>query len=142
MLGRAHEYRLLIHERHLDTFGHVNNATYLELFEEARWDLITKNGYSLADVQRLKVGPTILDVHVRFARELHNRQNITIKSWLESYTGKTAKFMQQISDDASTLYCEATFTMALFDLAARKLILPTPEWITALGVRPEDLAHA
>ena len=141
MLGHAHEYRLLIQERHLDTFGHVNNATYLELFEEARWDLITTNGYGLAEVQRQKVGPTILDVHVRFARELRNRQNVIIKSWLESYSGKTAKYVQQINDDTGTLYCEATFTIALFDLAARKLILPTSEWIKALGLRPEDLAH-
>jgi hypothetical protein len=32
--------------------------------------------------------------------------------------------------------------MGLFDLTARKLILPTPEWIKALGLRPEDLAPA
>ena len=47
MLGRVHDYQLVIREQHLDTFGHVNNAKYLEILEEARWDLITGNGYGL-----------------------------------------------------------------------------------------------
>ena len=44
-------YETLIRESHLDTFGHVNNATYLQLYEEARWELITRNGYGLAKVR-------------------------------------------------------------------------------------------
>jgi acyl-CoA thioester hydrolase len=142
MLGAVHEYRVLIQEQHLDTFGHVNNAIYLQLFEQARWDLITRNGYGLADVHRLKVGPTILEIQIRFSRELTNRQSITIKTWLDSHQGKIGKLVQQMVDDAGKLCCEAVFTMGLFDLTARKLILPTPEWIKALGLRPEDLAPA
>ena len=34
-------YHTQIKEKDLDTLGHVNNAKYLELFEEARWDFIT-----------------------------------------------------------------------------------------------------
>jgi acyl-CoA thioesterase FadM len=29
---------LLTTERNLDSCGHVNNAAYLQIFEEARWD--------------------------------------------------------------------------------------------------------
>jgi Acyl-ACP thioesterase len=50
MLGTVHEYDLLIRGHHLDTFGHVNNAKYLQILEEARWDVITRNGYSLDEV--------------------------------------------------------------------------------------------
>jgi acyl-CoA thioester hydrolase len=140
MLGTTHEYRLLIQEHHLDTFGHVNNAVYLQLFEQARWDLITNNGYGLADVHRLQMGPTILEAQVRFARELRNRQTIVIKTWLESYAGKTGKLVQHISDEAGILCCEAVFTIGLFDLAARKLIVPSAQWIQALGLRTGELA--
>ena len=139
MIGEVHEYRLLILEKHLDTFGHVNNASYLEILEEARWDLITRNGYGLAEVRRLKIGPVVLEAHLRFARELHNRQAVTIRSWLESYSGRVGKFAQQILDDAGELCCDAMFTIGLFDLTARRLIRPTPEWARALGLRPEDL---
>lgn len=37
MLGPIHEYPVVIREHHLDTFGHVNNAAYLDILEEARW---------------------------------------------------------------------------------------------------------
>jgi thioesterase-3 len=142
MLGTVHEYPMLVQEQHLDTFGHVNNAVYLQLFEQARWDLITRNGYGLDEVHRLQIGPTVLELTVRFSRELRNRQPIVIKTWLESYLGKIGKLVQQICDDGGKLRCEATFTMGLFDLKARKLIAPTPEWLRALGLRPEDLAPA
>lgn len=139
MIGTAHEYELQIQEQHLDTFGHVNNAVYLQLFEQARWDLITGNGYGLREVHERKIGPTILEIHIRFSRELKNRQTITIKTWLESYQGKTGKLVQQMIDEAGKVCCEAVFTMALFDLTARKLIVPTPEWLKAIGITAEDL---
>jgi acyl-CoA thioester hydrolase len=134
MLGTFHLYELVIHERHLDTFGHVNNATYLDLFEEARWDLITRNGYGLEEIQRRQAGPTILEINLRFAREIKNRQRITIKSWMESYTGKVGRFQQQMLNEAQEVCCDATFVVALFDLQARRLVKPTPEWLRGLGL--------
>ena len=46
-------YPVQIRERHLDTFGHVNNAKYLELYEEARWEIINSRGYDLKQIQKL-----------------------------------------------------------------------------------------
>jgi acyl-CoA thioester hydrolase len=139
MPGTVHEYEVLIREQHLDTFGHVNNAKYLEILEEARWDMITRNGYGLDEVVRRRVGPTILEINLRFDRELKNRQRVTIKSWVESYERKVAKVRQQISDEDGKLCCEALFTVGLFDVAARKLILPTVEWLRAVGLTPDDV---
>src|SRR5258706_3751331 len=139
MLGSIHSYELTIHERHLDTFGHVNNATYLELFEEARWQLITENGYGVDEIKRRQAGPTILEINLRFAREVRNRERVTIKSWTESYTGKVHQFLQQMLNAKQEPCCEATFVIGLFDLQARKLMLPTAEWLHPLGV-PEAQA--
>ena len=139
MLGPIHEYPLVIREHHLDTFGHVNNAAYLDLFEEARWDLITGNGYGLETVQRLLVGPTVLEVQIRFVREVRNRQRVRIRSWLVSYSGKIGRLAQQLRDETDGLCTDALFTIGLFDLTTRRLVRPTTEWIAALGLRPEDL---
>jgi acyl-CoA thioester hydrolase len=138
MKGTVHEYELMIHEAHLDTFGHVNNAKYLEVLEEARWDFITRNGYGLDEVIRTRIGPTILEINLRFQREIRNRQRITIRSWTDSYKGKIAKFVQQVVDQDGNVLCEAVFTIGLFDLNARKLILPTPEWLKAIGIDSVD----
>lgn len=134
MANRIHEYPLLIVERHLDTFGHVNNATYLELFEEARWDWIQQNGYGLDEIRRRGQGPTILEIHVRFKREVKNRQRILIRSTVDSYEGKIGKMTQRMVDASGNLYCEAKMVFGLFDLTARRLVLPTPEWLAGIGV--------
>ncbi|HXJ20906.1 MAG TPA: acyl-CoA thioesterase [Polyangia bacterium] len=141
MLGNVHEYPILIHEQHLDVFGHVNNATYLTLFEEARWDLITRGGYGLDEVLRRKIGPVILEVALKFQRELRNRQRIVIRSWTDSYAGKVARFTQQMVDEQGRICCDAQFAFGLFDLVARRLVLPTPEWLKAVGLTPEDVAR-
>lgn len=134
MANRVHEYPLLIVERHLDTFGHVNNATYLELFEEARWDWIQQNGYGLDEIRRRGQGPTILEIHLRFKREVRNRERVAIQSWVDSYAGKIGKLTQRMVDASGDLYCEAKMVFGLFDLAARRLVLPTPEWLAGVGV--------
>ena len=139
MLGSVHEYALVIREQHLDTFGHVNKAKYLEILEEARWDLITRNGYGLEEVLRRRIGPTILEINLKFQRELRNRQAIVIKTWMDSYTGKIGRVGQEIRDPDGNLFCEALFTIGLFDVVARKLIPPTPEWLRALGLTERDL---
>jgi acyl-CoA thioester hydrolase len=127
----------LIVERHLDTFGHVNNATYLEILEEARWDWITSGGYGLDEVRKLGQGPTILECTLRFRRELRNREPVVIESWIESFVGKTATILQEITKPEG-LACEASFIMGLFDLKARKLIEPTERWLQTFGLTLAD----
>ena len=140
MLSPIHEYPVLIIERHLDTFGHVNNATYLDLFEAARWDWITENGFGLERIRELQQGPTVLEVTLRFKRELRNRQRISIRTWVESYEGKVCVVIQEMRDQAGELCCEGRFLCALFDLEARRLLAPTQAWLAAVGMggRPSE----
>jgi len=133
-----HEYEVLIIERHLDTFGHVNNATYLDLFEAARWDWITGNGFGLDRIRELQQGPTVLEIVLRFKREIKNRQRITIRTWMESYEGKVGSVVQEMRDEAGELCCEGRFLCGLFDLQARRLLLPTPEWKKAVGLEIQE----
>lgn len=123
-----HVHPVTIVESHLDTFGHVNNATYLKLFEEARWELFTARGFGLKEIQASGVGPVILEAHVRFRRELKNRERAAIETSLVEYRGKLGRLKQCMNRDDGTLACEAQFVIALWDLKRRKLIDPSPEW--------------
>ena len=137
MKSKVHEYPLLIIERHLDTFGHVNNATYLDLFEAARWDWITSNGYGLSRIRETAQGPTVLEVTLRFKREITNRQRIVIRTWVDSYESKVGTVIQEMRDEAGELCCEGRFLCGLFDLNARRLVAPTPAWLVAVGLEPQ-----
>ena len=110
----------------------MNNATYLTLFEEARWELITKNNYGLTRIKETGLGPTILEAKIRYLRELKVRDEIVIETQLISYEKKIAKLTQKMLRGKEEC-CVADFTFALFDLKQRKLVLPTADWLRALG---------
>src|SRR5262249_25542928 len=129
-----HRYPLTILETHLDTFGHVNNATYLILYEQARWDLITENGYGMKEIYKLKQGPTILEITMKFMKEIKLREKITITTELVNYKSKVGQLRQQMLKEDGSVASEAIFTIALFDTVARKLIEPTEAWKRAIGM--------
>lgn len=133
MRAEIFTYPVLIKEIYLDVYGHVNNATYLTLLEEARWELITQNGYGLKKILETGRGPVILEVTLRYLKELHARDQIQIDSCMISYEKKIGK-MRQTMQRGKELCCTAEFTFGLFDLKARKLILPTADWLKAIGI--------
>ena len=128
------EYEVLIRETHLDTFGHVNNATYLTLFEEARWEIVSKRGFGLDDIKRTGLGPTLLEVNVKWKREVRNRERIRIRTQVTSATGKVQTLHQVMLNEKGEEVCVADYVVALFDVKARKLVPPTPEWKAAIGI--------
>ena len=134
MQFKKFSYTLMIRESHLDTFGHVNNSVYLQILEEARWDFITLGGYGLETVLRTGVGPTILEFNLKFIKELKLRQKITVVSQGTSYEKKIGKLKQDIYNEKNELCFEGLMTYGLFDTRERKLVLPSPEWLLAVGV--------
>lgn len=129
-----HTFELVIQEFHLDTFGHINNATYLQIFEQARWDLITGNGYGMKAIHQAKKGPVILEVNLKFLKEIRLREKVKITTELVDYPGKVGHLRQRILNSKEEVAAEALFTFGLFDLENRKLIDPTPEWKKAVGL--------
>jgi YbgC/YbaW family acyl-CoA thioester hydrolase len=130
----VHEKTVIISEAHLDSFGHLNNARYLELFEQARWDLVTERGYGIETVRRKKAGPTILEVTIKFLLELAPRDVVVIRSTILTYERKVGVLQQRMHKDGRELACDATFTFGLFDVEQRRLVLPSPEWAYAVGL--------
>lgn len=122
----------MIQETHLDFFGHVNNAKYLELFEQARWDVITKNGYGFDHIMSSKKGPVILEANLKYLKELKHRQTVRISVELIEYTGKVGRLKQQMFNEKNEVAAELVVVFGLFDLQTRRLIEATPEWKKAL----------
>ena len=136
MSNPVYEYELTILEQHLDTFGHVNNAKYLELYEEARWDFITKNKLGLKEILESQVGPVLLDLQLTFKAELKNREKIKIVS--QARPEMRNKFVmlldQKMIKEDGKIASTMTLSVGMMDLKARKLISPSPEWRAALGL--------
>lgn len=128
-------YETQVSETELDVFGHVNNANYLRFFEKARWSFINKNGYGLKKIQEEKKGPVLLEVNLKFRRELKAGEDILILSQCQKVETKFMTIKQLIIRQDLKLSSEADFFVGFFDLDSRKLIQPPIEWLDAVGFK-------
>lgn len=128
------EYELLIKESHLDCFGHMNNATYLALYEEARWDFIQNNNYGLDKILESQKGPVLLEVNLKFKREIKNRETIKIITNNQWIKGKIMGLTQKMLNKDGKVCSEADFVIGYMDLKERKLIKPESDWLIACGL--------
>ncbi len=117
----------------LDDYGHVNNSRYLDLYEKARWDILDKSGYGQETVKRSGKGPVILEVNVRFSRELLPGQKIRIETSSRRKNEKIFYFDQMMINEKGEEASRAVFTCALFDLVERKMVRPDEGWQRAFG---------
>lgn len=128
-------YEKTVREHHLDTLGHVNNATVLQLLEESRWEAITANGYSMQTIRETGLSPIILEINIRYRREILLRQKIKITLENPRLDRKIISFEQRILSDRDEVMVEASFVTGLFDVHKRKLVMPTELWLHAIGLR-------
>ena len=127
-------YSIKINARHLDVFGHVNNATYLQFYEDARWDFIEKGDFGYERIRKDQIGPVILRLTADFKKELLNQEKIEIKSALEKIQGsKIMSIKQTMIKEDSSVASTLDITMGLMDLSLRKLVTFPDEWMKVFG---------
>ena len=125
-----HKYQITIKENHLDTFGHVNNATYLELYEQARWEALNDHGVSVKKITEDQIVPVLLRVELKFKKELLLRENIEIRSNLiDRLNPKVMKVRQEMVKSCGEVACEAVFDIGVMDLVKRKLVRLEGVWL-------------
>ncbi len=133
MGNKIFKSRIIIKETNLDFYGHVNNAMYMTVLEQARWDFITEQGYGLKRILETGLGPVILEAKLTFLKELRLHEEIVIESQTTSFDRKIGKMAQKMKR-REEVCCDAEFTFGFFHLKDRKLVMPTPDWLKAFGL--------
>ncbi len=132
--GKKSIFEFMVRESQLDSFGHVNHAFYFQILEDARWDLMTSNGYGIAKIRETGLGPTILEIKSRYRQELLPRQKVRIETECVGYDRLVGRLEQKMFDEKGRVCCVAEFAIALMDVNARKLVPPTDDWKKAIGL--------
>lgn len=128
-------YEFMVQETHLDFLGHMNNATYLEIYEQARWEMITKNGWGIKRIMKEQLGPVILEVNIKYKGELTLRKNIKIHTKIiEIKNSKVLTIQQEMKDESGRVLNTITMDAGLFDLKQRKLVSANNEWLESIGL--------
>ncbi len=80
---------------HLDFYGHVNNARYLEFLEEARWCLLDDN-VDLESWRRQGLAFAVANIDINYRRPALQGDLLEIRSTLKHVGGKCAVIHQEV----------------------------------------------
>ena len=95
-----HNTQFNIRTFHTDAFGHVNNARYLELLEEARWQFA--DSIKLVELLRQQqLGFIIMDLRIRFREPVQEGDSIDVATSLITLGSASGEVRQVVTRSGS-----------------------------------------
>jgi thioesterase-3 len=107
---------------HLDVYGHVNNARYLEFLEEARWALFEEH-FDIERWREKNLGFFIVSITIQYRKPVFLGDVLRITTHVSRFGTKSAVFTQQISSVKSNeRVADADITFVLADLKTGRAV--------------------
>ncbi len=75
------EYFVSVRGYELDSFGHLNNAVYLNYIEQAQWEILKKTG-TFSHFNEKEIIPAIIETTIRYIREVKIFDELVVKTRL------------------------------------------------------------
>ncbi|MCG8471252.1 MAG: acyl-CoA thioesterase [Desulfobacterales bacterium] len=106
---------------HLDVFGHVNNARYLEFLEEARWALLENH---LATLASKGLAFVVVNININYRSSATLGDLVEIHSVISRFGGKSCTLTQKmIKKGSQTTVVEAEVTFVILGTDGRPLAM-------------------
>jgi len=86
-----------------DVYGHLNNANYLHLYEEARADALEQMNIPVRDLAKMGFHIYIVNIELSFKKGLPLENVVTIRSHIEKANRLASTWVQEIYDDNGEL---------------------------------------
>lgn len=115
-----HRTEITVRGYHLDLYGHVNNARYLEFLEEARWRMVER-GSSLESWRRRGLAFVIVKIAINYRRGAVLDDVLTIESRLARLGGRSGVIAQDVKRGGE-LVADAEVTFVIMDMAAGRAV--------------------
>jgi acyl-CoA thioester hydrolase len=129
----------------MDWNQHMRNAAFLGCAEETRMRFLEARGWTMAEFERRRIGPVVVEDRIAYRRELKLLEPFRVDLWLARASAdlRTMKVRNHFLHGADGELCATVESVVLwFDLAARKRVAPPPElasvWLTL--PRTEDFS--
>lgn len=101
---------------HLDLYGHVNNARYLEFLEEGRWNFLEEVG-ELERISQSQVGMVVVNININYRYAARMNERLLVHTWMSELKERSAVMKQRIvlKDAPETLVVDADITFVIVD---------------------------
>jgi acyl-CoA thioester hydrolase len=120
----------------MDAYGHVNNARYLTLFEEARTELIARVARDRYGLKNLLTGIVVGRHEIDYLRPIDYQPDpVRIEVWMEEVKNASFTVGYELFDhDGGAVVARARTRMVPYDLVAarpRRLAPDEKEFLTS-----------
>ena len=107
------ETQIKVRGYHLDVYGHVNNARYLEFLEEGRWQAFEEQG-SFEALTKAGLGFSVVNININYMRPALLGDVLAIETSLKSISNKSAIMHQVVHlRDTTKIVAQADVTFVM-----------------------------
>ncbi len=115
-----HTIDIKIRGYHLDGYGHVNNARYLEFLEEARWSILEER-IDLKGFMERGFLFVIVNININYRRAAYMDDVLRIETALHAISSHSAVIEQTVRlKGTETVVADARITFVILDNQALK----------------------
>jgi acyl-CoA thioester hydrolase len=120
-----------------DSYGHVNNANYLNYLEYGRYEFLKDAGFDYNALIKAGFGVYIARIEIDYKKSAVTDDPLTIRSWSVKKGAASGVIAQEITR-GEDLIVAAKVTWALVDSRGMPTKVP-PQWDVP-GLRPDPAA--
>lgn len=115
-----HAIDIKVRGYHLDGFGHVNNARYLEFLEEARWAVFDEK-LDLESLARDGFVFTVVNININYRLPAFLHDTLTVETRVKEWRRRSTVLHQQVTNRASgQTVADADITFVMVDVKTQK----------------------
>jgi len=108
---------------HADFYGHVNNARYLEFFEEDRWARL-ESKIDLRKWAAKGLGFLIVNINVNYRKAVMVGETVLVTTDIEKINTKSAVLKQEILfKETREVAADALITFVVIDKSGRAVLM-------------------
>lgn len=113
---------MVIRGFHIDANGHVNNARWVELLEEARWRWLAAE-IDLVALRERGQGPAVIHLDVSYRKAAHVDDDIEFRCWITRLGGRSAVCHQEAwRQRTAEKVLEADVTFLMIDIPTGRVL--------------------
>ncbi|HNX01262.1 MAG TPA: thioesterase family protein [Candidatus Cloacimonadota bacterium] len=101
-------YHKRIYGYECDSYGHMNNASYLQMLEAARSEALIGMNMSINTLRDKNIHIYLNRLEIDFKKGLKLEEQVTVKTWIEKGNRLRAIWMQEVFNSNDELCCRAS----------------------------------
>ena len=120
------ETLITVRSPELDSFGHVNHATFLNYLEHARYEALAAAGFSWAVLAERDWQIFVVRIEINYVAEATRGEKLLVRTWADGFRRTTMELAQEIvrADDSQAVVTRSRVTAVWMGPDRRPMRVP------------------